>query len=441
MLFMVYSCANQTFYKRDGAGIGNMTELVGTDRSKSPVSFDSSTDNSSVGTQTITAYSEIVADISNRYGIYERGVRLVLIDENYAAVYQKNMLEGYFPDPQAVRDGKKYAVISDSLSNVLFKSIHAVGNEIVAFDQRFTVTGVYRSNGSMLFSLLGDGFDRVFIPGKSIEDGTERVVDVLAVLKQEGQTLDAFENMLADVFNEKLSAYEIVDYSDAHTILNRWYNLILFVFVIYSLLCTFAFLIRYLKSFLKFIKSRQRNDYLPEILKAETKRIVLSFAVIFLGVSASIYVVSLMQFIFNLPERYIPEDNIFDFKFYFGQILAEIKEKNMSLNTSYSHLQYLFRNIAYFNASCSFLILLFMTAASSFYKLVSMGEVRSKSVLACIPAVLCAGSLAGLIAALALGLEIKVPVAAFGIIAFFYFARWMNEIYRRKEKEEYEPGT
>lgn len=70
----------------------------------------------------VTGYSEMISTVSNRSGITETGIKVVLTDAEYSSVYIYEMLAGSFPGSRAVSSGEACAVISDELAVRLFKS-------------------------------------------------------------------------------------------------------------------------------------------------------------------------------------------------------------------------------------------------------------------------------------------------------------------------------
>ena len=176
----------------------------------------------------VTGYSEIISGVSNRFGISEGGIKVVLTDAEYALAYKYDMLAGSFPDSQAVNRGEAYAVISDLLAVKLFKSIDVVGSEINVLGKEYTVAGLYKSSGSGLLSICGDGFDRMFIPYSSVDNYGEKVVDVITLLRKPEQGIIEVKTILDKYIGSKAYSHRLIDHSVSSVVIHQYFDLLLF---------------------------------------------------------------------------------------------------------------------------------------------------------------------------------------------------------------------
>lgn len=420
ILLIIYGCVNQTFLISNGNDIDSIVEFVRRDNSANIITYNNFISHNNIDVKNTTAYSEIVGDISNKFSVKEREIKITLIDDRYSSTYKKNMIAGSFPDLDDIEGGKRYIVISDSLSNKLFKSIDTIGNELHIFGEKYIVIGIYANNNSLLWRMFGDGFDRAFIPYLSIKGGIEKPIDVLAIKRKQEQSLYDIENLLKSQFQDNLSGYKLLNYTNTYNMLNRYDGLVIFLIGIFAIKYTLNFIIRYLIKFIKKIK--EQDDYYCSSgnLGAKVKKITLGiFTIILCGLGIA-YMISFMKFKFYMPDSYIPDDNIFDLNFYLEQFLLGIKEKNIVSNIKYSYLEYLYQNVISFNFFCSFLLIVFMIVTASFFQLIKLEEKKYSNILMYILIAMITGSIVGLILSFALGFEIYVPIKAFVVVIYFY---------------------
>ena len=420
LLLVFCASLNQAFLANSGYSIKNLAEMTKKTDSGNSVTFDFFSKNC-MDKENVTACAEKNGSLSNDLNMFASGIKITLIDQNYSTVYPKQMLDGSFPDARAIEEGRKYIVISEEVSNRLFQSVQTVGSKVFYNNQTFIVTGVYKNSRSAFWTLLGDGFDRgAFIPYSSVKGGSETGVDTIAFKGYPGLTTDY---AMTVVRSYSLSSYRITDYSDATDSFNRVGSWVLFVFGIIAILYILTFLVRYLASWLKRMRNKAKDHYLPGLLRAEWKSVLLSAAIVLSGIALMVWIGSRIRIEISIPQKYMPDDNLFDFKFYFEQILADIKEKNTVVDTFHTCFQYLFSNILWINQVCSACVLVFTTVSFLFFKLTMEQGVDSLARLGghsiSILVMSAAGVIAGAILSLALVSGVALPVGIVILICFF----------------------
>lgn len=413
VMFFIYSCINQTFMGITGDNTSSIAELVRISNSNSPVTFDTDLGD-------MTALSELPGSISSTGGIIESDIKLTMIDDQFSSVYKKRMIAGTFPDTDATEQGEPYAVISDSLSIKLFKTVDTVGNEVNIFNKKYKVLGVYYSQKSTFWSLFGDGFERVYIPYTSVENSIEKPVDMIAVNLKEEKTLDDVKEYLKEKFGDRFYNYRIFDFKDKSLALSQFNNVILCGVGIMSIIYILMFMTKILHKLWGLIKRRENDYYFLKSLRVELKTITIGIAMTAAGCMVILYLVGLIKFKLYIPENYIPYDNIFDLNFYAEHMLADIRAVNTTLNYTYSYLQYIYQNVMKFNIFFNTLIMVIFISTMSFFRLLKLGEVTLTNILKQILLVLITGTLAGVVICTALGLEMMIPIKALTVI-FCYF--------------------
>ncbi len=419
MLLTIYDSIYQTFIDNNSNDINNIVELTRINNSDNLITFENMKNINNTQLGKMTAYSELIGDVSNKFGFGEEKIKIVLIHEKYMSVYKKNMVAGLFPG--SYETGQDYVAVSDCLSSKLFKSIDTIGNEVWILNRKYKVRGIYKRSDSMLINLLGDGFDRVFIPYESVKDNQNRPVDVLTVRRDKGEALYDIESKLKADFGDKLAGYKITDYSNIYNGLGLGNNLLLFFLGLIAIIYTIFFMIKYLLLLIQKLKLQGDYYYINSILRVEFKKIISVFLIIIICSFVIVYIINLIRFNFYINKDYIPDDNIFDLKFYFEQLLMDIKEKNMSNSSVYSYLKYTYHNALFLNIIINVFMLIFVIVSASFLKLLKTGGVAFKKLILYILIIMVAGSLIGVVFSSAFGLKIAFPVKATTLITYFFF--------------------
>ncbi len=423
ILLIICASINQTFIDNNSNSMDSIVELVRASSSDNLITFENLESDNDTDLKNITAYSELIGDISNKFGFSEKNVKIMLIDEKYTSIYKKIMISGIFPKSNDLDNGQEYIVISDSLSKKLFKSIDTIGNEVNIFNKKYKICGIYKSSNSMLMNLLGDGFDRVFIHYKSFNDDENRPVDFISVKRMQNETLYEIECILKVKFGDRLTAYKINDYANIYNGLSISNNLILFVIGSLAIIYTVKFMIKCLLLLGRKVKLHSNHCYITGVLRAEFKSIALCFFIITICSPFIVYIVGLIKFNFYLQDQYIPDDNIFDLKFYLEQVLMDVKEKNMSNSNIYSYLEYTYNNVFKFNSLLNIIVAVLLIMSALLSRLMKIGEVTFKKLLCYISVILAIGSLVGLVFSYAFGLKTAYPLNSFILIMYYFIIK------------------
>lgn len=112
---------------------------------------------------------------------------------------------------------------------------------------------------------------------------------------------------------------DIRDYSQANTVLMEWYRGTMFFIAFLLFILIVIIFIRRIKSAYKFIKKELEMCYLREILTLRISEILEESIKLVLLIFGGIFMLQwIIKFQFNIPGRYLPVSDIFDFKFYRG---------------------------------------------------------------------------------------------------------------------------
>ncbi|MDD4493514.1 MAG: ABC transporter permease, partial [Eubacteriales bacterium] len=278
----------------------------------------------SEGLGTISAYSEILSGVFNRFGVYGGNIKIVLTDSEYNDIYNIEMVKGTFLTSQTVEKGKAYAVISDQMAVKLFKTIDVIGNEIQISEQSFIVAGVYKGKSSIIWDVLSDGRDRIFIPYSSYNNAEEMAIDIISIVIPPGQDVYSLVNILEKNLGCGLESYDITKLSDAFDMSYQFINLFTFIVGLTSILLTVLLAFRLTKKTAASLKNKTELYYPGQLFKTEKRRIIYNAAVILMFCIVAACIIYSIRFKIIIPDRYLPYDNIFDIKLYLDNMISDV---------------------------------------------------------------------------------------------------------------------
>lgn len=366
-----------------------------------------------------TGYSESISTVSNKFGCTVSDIKVVLTDADYASVYKNDILAGDFPDEKAVKMGEACVVISDQLAVELFKSIDIIGNEIWALGRKYTVSGVYKSSGSILYSMCGDGFDRIFIPYSSIDNYTEMPVDVIALLGKPDQSMINISRILDERFGGKISSYRMIDHSTTGVVFHQYFDLLLFAIGAMAILLTLIFFVKYSIREIKYIKGKTDSYYVSMLLKIEVKSVIRYLLVFLLCSICVILLMKCMQFKFIIADKYIPDDNIFDIRFYMKAFMDNRMTSNLYSSNIYSIFEYTCKNAFQIEIICVLGVIAFFVTAIMFFKLLVALDMNFLSIIKLVLISILAGGGTGICISIFSGLGAILPFKSWIIVLYF----------------------
>lgn len=373
------------------------------------------------GLEKISAYSEMIALVSNRAGICKDGMKVVLVDEDYSSIYKYEMIEGRFPDEDSVRKGKAYAVISDQLALRLFMTLRVVGNEIEIMGEEYTIFGVYKSRSSVFWTLSGDGFDRVFIPYTAIDSYMELPVDIMALVKKQEQHINDTKIRIDAITGQKVSSYEINDYTTSGVVSHQYFDLLVYIIGLAAILFTIVFLARYAAYLIRRCKKKLNSYYAGNLLKTDFKEILGLLSVFIAGIVVMALIANMIAFDFIVADKYIPDDNIFDTHFYISAAMKDSILANSYKINIYSVVENYRRGIMRINIYCALLISVFIVISTMLYRLLLKAGARGKSILWTVLTTVVLGGALGVMMAILLGFEAYCPVKIWLLMLYYYY--------------------
>jgi hypothetical protein len=243
-------------------------------------------------------------------------VNIILTDENYPEIHNINMIKGNFFS--AVISESDAIVISDSLANLLFKSIDIIGCQMILNGETKTISGVYENNESFVSDLSSNGLETVFVPvyyQTDINDSTR--IESFYVKGNNGSIGNKEIQELNALLNNKLELYKQNDLNSSKKLLVQLFNIIIFVIGLIVVVKLFSVIIKNIKKIVNYIIAVKGFD--NAVPSVNVKLCILGTI---LCIAFIIPIIVLCTFKIYIPEGFIPEhDRICDISYYYDYML------------------------------------------------------------------------------------------------------------------------
>lgn len=243
-------------------------------------------------------------------------VNIILTDENYPEIHNINMIKGNFFS--AVISESDAIVISDSLANLLFKSIDIIGCQMILNGETKTISGVYENNESFVSDLSSNGLETVFVPvyyQTDINDSTR--IESFYVKGNNGSIGNKEIQELNALLNNKLELYKQNDLNSSKKLLMQLFNIIIFVIGLIVVVKLFSVIFKNIKKIVNYIIAVKGFD--NAVPSVNVKLCILGTI---LCIAFIIPIIVLCTFKIYIPEGFIPEhDRICDISYYYDYML------------------------------------------------------------------------------------------------------------------------
>lgn len=272
----------------------------------------------------VTAYSEVLSEVSTEYKKYEKPIKVILTDENHCTVYKKNFIKGGNFDSYSKGQGEKLAIISDKMSLELFKSYDAIGNKIIVLGENYMVIGVYKTDDSFIGDISGDGVEQIIVPYTSYGKCEELLLNKMAVIHEEVNKSD-FQYSLRKVVGETTDNYKVVDYKVGKSTVIQIKYLVFFILGSILIVILIKLLISIIKKEYDRLLRHKDKYYFLDIIKKERKSLIITAVISIALIIGIVLIFNFIRFDLVAPEGYIPKDNIFDITFYKDTFIKNIQ--------------------------------------------------------------------------------------------------------------------
>lgn len=279
-------------------------------------------------------------------------VSMVLSSPGYVDFTGLEIVRGSFFSAESCKYGQNVAVISEKLAKELFKSYDILGEEFELAGQQYMVTGIYRIKSSIISLLGSDGAQRVYVPYESLNQPVGAVIKTIMIHDDDIASNTFREREVANTIRKNVigdpDTYRITDFYNSE-ILSQYIRLVIFLTGL-SLCCFIAaWLFRHIRKCFVFLRHKTRDMYFSEVLKAEKWFIVKSALTMVAAAGCIALIWSAIKFRLYIPPEFVPQDNIFDIRFYVERIADTIALHNSSFGYIPSQYEIDFTNVLRIN--------------------------------------------------------------------------------------------
>lgn len=243
-------------------------------------------------------------------------VNIILTDEYYPEIHNINIIKGDFFSVDVSESDA--IVISESLANLLYKSIDIVGCQMILNGETKTISGVYENKKNFISDLSSNGLETVFVPvyyQSDINDTTR--VENFYVKSNNGSISNKEIQELEACLNNKLELYKQNDLNSSKKLLQQLFNIIIFIIGLIAVIKLCSVIVKNIRNFSYYVMSVKgcKNKVSSENMKFS----ILSTLLCIAGV---ITIAVLCTFKLYIPEGFIPEhDRICDITYYYDYMM------------------------------------------------------------------------------------------------------------------------
>jgi putative ABC transport system permease protein len=368
------------------------------------------------------SYSSELSAILTSYK-KKHDVKAVLCDSSYLT-FGISMTEGGFFQEMDEQYGLNRIVISDKLSAALFSSYETIGNRIELFDQIYIIVGVYKTDESILTGINSDGYERVYLPYKSITDYQEVPVQCIRLkgeaLKNDSFRTEKLEQHLTDIMNIHSIPYRITDFYVKIRVLSQISITILFIILLAAFLLLIKTVYRYINKNLTVLRESAGNSGFLEAVKSNAGLSLKTAAAVIGLFFGLIFILKFAVPDLYIDQKFIPYDNIFDFGFYAEQIKKAVISANINRTYGLSQMEYCYWAAMRINIFILVLFMVFFLFAVRCLKLLAALRIRLNELAEIFLISLAIGNIISIIVSHIASLAVSITILPFAVILMFY---------------------
>lgn len=302
-------------------------------------------------------------------------VKVDLTDEAYFSYSGLKITQGAYFGADALKYGRNVAVISEKMAEQLFMSLNAVGNEIRLFDESYVIVGLYRKSETLTSFIGSDGYERIYVPFTSHKDMENLPINTVFIqdksLIKEKFKQNTIGNILIEEIGIDVSAYRIIDYYRSETMVSQWLELFLFIVAIWIGIMLLKAVGMVMQKIIPLTRNYLKENYFFEFIRKKYLFLISFAGAILLLLGGAVVIFMYARPHIFIPEKYIPQDNIFDMGFYLDRIKDAVYSANAMRTYVPTLIEQSFHSSAVINALIAMLMIPVLISLNSGLKLLS----------------------------------------------------------------------
>ena len=275
----------------------------------------------------LTYHPTLISRIQNAGEVGGKSIQIIGTNDVYRQLENMQLVDGAFFGNEAMNEKRNVAVISDELSNALFHSNKGVYNTVNLQGKDYLIVGVYKKYSRIRDFILDDGYEKVFVPITST---------LMKDKKIEAVCIDGtyIEEMPKEQDLQKMQLG-----TDLKSDQSKWFKEYTTIGQIPMMVLWIAVIVIGLKYIYQegiacFRRTRQESRR-----KEKCKYILLTMGktILVLGFIGLVSKLTFGQVYINASK--LPEENIFDFMFYWKALKTEWIRHNQFIKLNLTHFE------------------------------------------------------------------------------------------------------
>lgn len=277
-------------------------------------------------------YSLLPIGIKDEYGTYLPSVEVLQTNQYYDNYIPMTLIRGSFIDEKQANKEKRVAVISKQMALDLYQSLNIIGSDLILGDEFYQIIGIYEPPATFLEQFVGNGKEKILIPYRNTGAEVEHIL--LGDITIEDTVEDA-KLKVVEAIGKKGLEYKLVQLKEGGQLLAPLY-ILRYILGISLILIMMKLCVAILKQGRKAYRRGIVNRYRTQLFKEKWKVFLGCIGALMLLILVMLWIYKGIGFELAIPNKYIPRDNIFDFKYY----LSVYKEQLFSNHGVHWHNYY-----------------------------------------------------------------------------------------------------
>lgn len=270
----------------------------------------------------LSAVSIKLGFVTGEFTSSTEAVNLILTDETYPKLIPLDIIRGTYFELSNVPQADNFIVISEDMSIKYFKNDKSIGQTLNIDGMPYIICGVYKQNNSIATDISSNGIDNIYLPYTSVNEYEKLPVNFLYAKSDNKTVSQSLEYDIISITGNNLGYDNQSSYSDSLKLISQSISITFFICSLIIILTLIYFFIKYSKRLYLTLKHNMSEGVYQN--KIIVRKAVICVAL----VMAIILIFIAFKFDFYIPPNMLPDDNIFDLKFYYELIVSAIQKRN-----------------------------------------------------------------------------------------------------------------